>query len=289
MQRPVRCAAHCPAYGLCLDFFGGLMMSSSGNPYSFPDMPGSGNQANPLMQSLEMMRQAWSHLNPSTMQGQLQPQALLDPSEIDRRITELQAVENWLNLNLNMVQTSIRALEVQRATLGTLRSFASMGSQFGAAPSAEASGPSPLEVALGLKPAPAPEPQPEPASKATQTPGSSRAAPQAPAGAEPAAQTGAGFFADPAQAAAAQQAWWNMLQQQFNQVASAAAASLAGQPPAANNDPNTPKDSAKKTASAAASTSKTPARKAASKASSSRKSATKAASKATSKAAKRSS
>lgn len=267
------------------------MMSSSGNPYSFPGMPGSGNQANPLMQSLEMMRQAWSHLNPSTMQGQLQPQALLDPSEIDRRITELQAVENWLNLNLNMVQTSIRALEVQRATLGTLRSFASMGSQFGAPASTQSGAPSPLEVALGLKPAPepAPEPQPEPAPKATQTPGSSRAAPQAPAGAEPAAQAGAGFFADPAQAAAAQQAWWNMLQQQFNQVASAAAASLAGQSPAANKNPNTAQDPVKKAASAAASPTKAPARKAASKASSARKSATKAASKAATKAAKRSS
>ena len=42
---------------------------------------------------------------------------VLDPKEIERRIGELQTVEQWLRANLNMLQMSIKSLEYQRALL----------------------------------------------------------------------------------------------------------------------------------------------------------------------------
>ena len=43
--------------------------------------------------------------------------AALDPVEIDRKIAELRIVENWLSMSLNMMQMSIKTLELQRASL----------------------------------------------------------------------------------------------------------------------------------------------------------------------------
>src|SRR6476469_5210175 len=42
---------------------------------------------------------------------------VLDPKEIERKIGELQVVEQWLRANLNMLQMSIKSLEYQRALL----------------------------------------------------------------------------------------------------------------------------------------------------------------------------
>jgi hypothetical protein len=51
-----------------------------------------------------------------------------DLQELDKRIADLKTVEQWLNLNLNMLRTTIQGIEVQRATLATLQSFgANMG------------------------------------------------------------------------------------------------------------------------------------------------------------------
>ena len=43
--------------------------------------------------------------------------ATLDPAEIDRKIAELRIVENWLSMSLNMMQMSIKTLELQKASL----------------------------------------------------------------------------------------------------------------------------------------------------------------------------
>ena len=43
--------------------------------------------------------------------------AALDPVEIDRKIGELRVVENWLSMTLNMMQMSIKTLELQKASL----------------------------------------------------------------------------------------------------------------------------------------------------------------------------
>ena len=57
----------------------------------------------------------------------------LDPAEIDRKITELRIVENWLSMSLNMMQMSIKTLELQRASLEAL-SAAQQSMQTGATP-----------------------------------------------------------------------------------------------------------------------------------------------------------
>ncbi len=40
-----------------------------------------------------------------------------DLKEVERKLSELHAVENWLNASLNMLQMSIKTLEYQRAML----------------------------------------------------------------------------------------------------------------------------------------------------------------------------
>src|SRR5690606_25038817 len=97
----------------------------------------------------------------------LEHSALTPPmsvEDLDRRIGDLRAVENWLRMNLSMLSSTIQGLEVQRATIATLKSFAaSSAATMGAAGQ---TGPSPLEIVLGIKPAPAgagaPEPDVEP-------------------------------------------------------------------------------------------------------------------------------
>ena len=43
--------------------------------------------------------------------------AALDPAEIDRKIGELRVVESWLSMSLNLMQMSIKTLELQKASL----------------------------------------------------------------------------------------------------------------------------------------------------------------------------
>lgn len=235
------------------------MTTTPGNPFVFPGM-GLGNNAdaaaaNPVLQSLDMMRQAWTQMgsgaNPFASAMPSAP--ILNPEELDKRIQELQAVANWLRLNMTMLQGTIQALEVQRATIATLRSFAQSGGMGAAMGAGSASGePSPLEVALGIKPATRTTQEAPAADKARPAdPPPADKAPDAPA---PAAQTDA-----PADATNPQQAWWNMLQNQFGQIAQAAAASMpTTQRPSAPAKSPAP---ARTPAKSAAKASKTAARK----------------------------
>ena len=42
---------------------------------------------------------------------------VLDPKELDRKITELAVVEHWLKANVNMVQLTLKSLQFQRDML----------------------------------------------------------------------------------------------------------------------------------------------------------------------------
>ena len=46
-----------------------------------------------------------------------------DLAELDKRINDLRAVEQWLNINISMLRATIQGLEVQRGTIATLKSF----------------------------------------------------------------------------------------------------------------------------------------------------------------------
>ena len=115
---------------------------------------------------------------------------LTNVEELDKRITDLRAVEQWLKLNLNMLQSAIQAMEVQRATLATLRAFGAFAQAQMTPPRAEE------PSAYGR----APEPR-----RAEQTPDEPQEASAAQGGEAPPA-----FDAS---------AWWNLLQSQFNQLA----------------------------------------------------------------------
>ena len=219
--------------------------AGSGNPFGIPglQLPGSdGNIANPVLQSMEMLRQVWGSLGALPQAAPISPAMGLD--DLDRRINDLRAVENWLNLNLTMLRGTIQGLEVQRATISTLRSFAQTASEAYGGGDADAP-PSPLEVALGLRPAPEPA---KAAGKAAATAAGPDATPKA---AGPAPQAAA----QPADAPAAN-LWWNMLQDQYSRMAAAAAASMPGPAPngakagPANAPAASPKPAAKRAGTA---------------------------------------
>ncbi|MCX4163973.1 MULTISPECIES: PhaM family polyhydroxyalkanoate granule multifunctional regulatory protein [Paraburkholderia] len=189
------------------------MTDKSGTAPPFPGFPGF-PPAGMLDRMWEMMRLtpfaggqpgAAQGFGPSLSMMSDMMAPLTNVEELDKRITDMRAVEQWLKLNLNMLQSAIQALEVQRATLATLRAFgafaqAPLGPKetsssaaspfaFSAAAAAAASGSKPAEPAA--KAAPAPE---EAASAST-------------VGTE----AGAPAFDT--------SGWWNLLQSQFNQLA----------------------------------------------------------------------
>ena len=56
----------------------------------------------------------------------------MDVEELEKRIKDLKSVENWLNLNLNILKSTIQGLEVQHATMMALKSFGDAVSAAGA-------------------------------------------------------------------------------------------------------------------------------------------------------------
>ena len=169
------------------------MTTQNTNPFVLPGFGQAGELGqNPLLASMEMMRQAWQGLSGSgALAGAGIAASPMNLEDLDRRISEMRAVENWLHMSLSMLTSTIQGLEVQRATIATLKSFA-------VAPHAEdaAEGPSPLEVVLGLKPSGQAKIK---SVHENAGPASDTAAP----GAEQA------------------QGWWNLLQNQFNTLAAA--------------------------------------------------------------------
>lgn len=191
----------------------------------------------------------------------------LSVDEINRKISDLKAVESWLGLNMSMLRSTIQALEVQSATISTIQSMgASLGAAMkpgadGAASPSLAGVPNPFAffpwnpAATGAAPA-APSSASSPASSPTPasapaSPSQASAAPPAPAASNAAhgtetpaaaASAASGEQSKPAQppdfadAIAAPTAWWNMLQGQFLQaVTKAMADAPAGASPASGD------------------------------------------------------
>ena len=201
--------------------------------------------ASSMTDGVEMMRRVWGltglpQVPPlATPAGIAQfaqglPQALpsmitptLDIGELDKRIADLRAVEQWLNLNATMLRTSIQTLEVQRNTIATLKSFGgnvlaslSAGRETAATPGGAAGT---ADMAAGAWP---PERKRPPTAKAPATAPPPDVPPAAPAAA-PARKARARRAPDTAPASAPLPinagAWWGALQDQFARVAAAAA------------------------------------------------------------------
>jgi hypothetical protein len=179
------------------------MTNQNNNPFVLPGLGQSGELAqNPLLASMEMMRQAWQGMAGS---GSLAQSTLATPmtlEDLERRIADLRTVENWLRMNLSMLSSTIQGLEVQRATIATIKSFIATP----AADSGSDAGASPLEIVLGLKPS-----------------GQAKIRPVA----KPAAASGGAEPPTP-DALATTAGWWSMLQKQFDTLASATAATMQG-------------------------------------------------------------
>ena len=47
--------------------------------------------------------------------------AALDPVQVERKIAELRIIEGWLSMSLNLMQMSIKTLELQQASLEALQ------------------------------------------------------------------------------------------------------------------------------------------------------------------------
>jgi len=102
-------------------------------------------------QSLEMMKTMWGQGAGGQMPGQFPfttdaSKAAggfgsafpgLDTDELEKRIKDLKSVENWLNLNLNILKSTIQGLEVQHATMMALKSFGDAVSASATAPTSE--------------------------------------------------------------------------------------------------------------------------------------------------------
>jgi len=54
--------------------------------------------------------------------GMFQP--TMDVAEVEKKIRELQAVENWLKMNLTFVQMTAKTLEMQKSALETIQDSA---------------------------------------------------------------------------------------------------------------------------------------------------------------------
>lgn len=171
-----------------------------------------------VLDTMGFVRKAWGAMNaPSAFMP------TMDVEELNKRIVDLQAVEQWLVMNLNMIQGSIQALEVQRATIETLKGVTRglMPGGFVGAPDAhgvpslqqlmqmsmqlpQAPAAAPPVVAQAPQPAPAPPPEVAPPPRAAREKSPEKNKPEA---------------IDPGLSATA---WLEFLQSQFNQVAQAA-------------------------------------------------------------------
>jgi len=137
----------------------------------------------------------------------------LSVEEINKQIADLKAVESWLTLNMNMLRSTIQALEVQSATIATLQS---MSASFSAAVKPAVT-PGAAGKAAGAAPAAAKEEEKPAAAQSTETP-------KPPPTASVKTADAAAPLGNPAM-------WWNMLQDQFNQAVNTALASEKPTPP----------------------------------------------------------
>lgn len=238
-------------------------------------MPGS------IADSVEFVKKLWGIPSAGALPGMLIPTLSID--EINKKITDLKAVESWLTVNMNMLRGTIQALEVQSATIVNLQSMGAMlSAQQAEAKTAMANGASAFPFSFpGWPPAgadsaaaagptassaatPSPSPFVSPFARHAETAAPAPAAPEAApaAAAAPEPEPAPVDVAKPTSGAAAPNpnAWWDLLQNQFKQAVGTAllpdalkAASTRGAKPASDGDaPEKPAKAARAAAGTAA-------------------------------------
>ena len=96
---------------------------------------------NKAQDPLEFMCNMWGKMGFS-LPGMVTP--TLDVDELDKRIADMKAVENWLKMNLNSLQMATQALEMQRATIATMQAMSKIASEGGAGTEGQAAQPNPF-------------------------------------------------------------------------------------------------------------------------------------------------
>ncbi len=86
--------------------------------------------SDPLPDPFEFMKSLWNPMG-LPMPGMVAP--TLDLDAVEKKISDLKSVENWLNLNLNMLRMSIQGLEMQRNTLAAMKAMQNLPADAGAA------------------------------------------------------------------------------------------------------------------------------------------------------------
>lgn len=76
--------------------------------------------SDPLPDPFEFVKKLWNPMG-LPMPGMVAP--TLDVEAVEKKIADLKSVENWLNLNLNMLRLSIQGLEMQRTTLAAMKAM----------------------------------------------------------------------------------------------------------------------------------------------------------------------
>lgn len=172
---------------------------------NMPNIPGMGT----MNDTLEFVKNLWGGMGVPGMNvpGMVIP--TLSVEEIRKKISDLKAVEAWLELNMNMLRGTIQALEVQAATISTLQT---MGEALNATVSAS-TGNIYQSQAAQQPPARQPSPPPPP-------PRATHRASDAPAPTSRDEADAATLTAPLVNAAA----WWNMLQDQFKHAVDTAMA-----------------------------------------------------------------
>lgn len=176
-----------------------------------------------MQDSLEFIKKMWGGLG---VPGMVVP--TLSVEEINKKITDLKAVESWLSLNLNMLRTTIQALEVQSATISALQAMGAVNQTSG-----ESQGGAESAASAWAMPSGFPFSFMSPAQE-TSAPPTQAAQPVADAETKPATEIPS-TASDAAESSLGNSsAWWDLLQNQFKQaVDSVVAAEKMVMPPKA--------------------------------------------------------
>jgi hypothetical protein len=74
---------------------------------------------------MDFLKNMWGSMG-MPLPGMVTP--TLDTNELEKRITDLKAVEGWLRTNLGMLQMTIQGLEMQRSTLAAMHAISQSAS-----------------------------------------------------------------------------------------------------------------------------------------------------------------
>ena len=221
-----------------------------------------------MTDTLDFFKNMWENVPGMNLPGMKHIPGMVMPTlsvdEIEKQIKDLKSVESWLALNLNMLQGTIQALEVQKATISTLQT---MGETFTAAmktPPMSAtsdmpgfqspfSAPSAAATAAAEKSAAEKAAAEQAAAREKSAAREKRVAEASSSAAKSPVQPAldaTAAMADAMQPLANPAAWWGMLQDQFKQAVDTATAMTPDATVArAESAPKAAKSSAKSTVS----------------------------------------